>query len=270
LARVLTALVGAPDNVQPYLEIGVRLLKDAGPLSSLVVAPGIWANWISGCASVDESVGLCISKTWEATDPYVKLTATWWEIFSTTVSYTYYSNPYSFTSSGNGEVGLSFYLNDSKWLGAFALNPNLLFAFDYATERTDTVRIYMGLGFAPGYTFLANSGFPVNVSLPMTFGISIKNFYTTRTVEPFPCPGFPQFQCSRSSFQNQTFGYFSGGPLISMPLKFLPASLGNWTGQGGVQFLVLNSALAAQRRDVIPNRAGNFVPIGSVGLSLTY
>ena len=79
--------------------------------------------------------------------------------------------------------------------------------------------------------------------------------------------------------QNQTFGYFSGGPLISMPLKFIPASLGNWTLQGGVQFLALNSALATTNSRLLDPfsffergkaNGSNFVPIGSVGLSLTY
>jgi hypothetical protein len=64
--------------------------------------------------------------------------------------------------------------------------------------------------------------------------------------------------------QNQTFGYFSGGPLFTLPLKFIPNTFGNWALKGGVQFLKLNSNLKTV------NFNDSFVPIGSVGLSLTY
>src|SRR5262245_63184742 len=36
------------NNVQPYAEIGFRLLENMGPLTSLSVAPGIWANLHTG------------------------------------------------------------------------------------------------------------------------------------------------------------------------------------------------------------------------------
>jgi hypothetical protein len=151
----------------------------------------------------------------------------------------------SFTSYA--DVGLGFSLNDSKWLGAFALNPSLLFAFETKGEAlaADGQKgIYMGIGLAPRYTFFENSSFPVNVSLPMTFGFSVKDYYTVNG-------------------QNQTFGYFSGGPLITLPLKFIPSTFGNWALKGGVQFLKLNSNLKTV------NFNDSFVPIGSVGLSLT-
>lgn len=232
------------NNVQPYAEIGFKLLDNVGPLSSLVIAPGIWNNWHYGGGTVVEPSD---PKFWFESDLYIKLTATWWEVFSTGVTYTYYTSPNnSFTSYA--DVGLSFSLSDSKWLGAFALNPSILFAFETKGEAlaADGKKgIYMGIGLAPGYTFFENSSFPVNISVPMTFGFSLKDYYTV-------------------AGQNQTFGYFSGGPLITMPLKFIPSSFGSWSLKGGVQFLVLNSNLKAI------NFNDNFAPIGSVGLSLTY
>jgi len=252
---------GSP-NLQPYLELGVKLLKDAGPLSSLVIAPGIWTNWNDGSRTDFDR-----EEFW-LTLPYFKATATWWETLSTTVTYTYYKSVGS--SSGLNEVGLGFGLNDAKWLGAFAFNPNLLLAFDFETEEALTgslpsYRVYMGLGLAPGYTFFESSRLPVNISVPMTFGFSVKDFYVQRRVSRCPAVITAGFgNCVTFEDQNQAFGYFSGGPLISMPLKFIPASFGSWTLQGGVQFLALNSALAAR------NDQRSFVPIGSVGLSLTY
>jgi hypothetical protein len=232
------------NNVQPYGEIGFKLLDNVGPLTSLVIAPGVWNNWHYGGGTVVEPSD---PQFWYEADLYIKLTATWWEVFTTSVTYTYYVSPNdSFTSYA--DVGLGFSLNDSKWLGAFALNPSLLFAFETKGEAlaADGQKgIYMGIGLAPGYTFFENSSFPVNVSLPMTFGFSLKDYYTVNG-------------------QNQTFGYFSGGPLFTLPLKFIPNTFGNWALKGGVQFLKLNSNLKTV------NFNDSFVPIGSVGLSLTY
>ena len=234
------------NNVQPYGEIGFRILENMGPLTSLTASPGVWNNWhYGGGTLVDESD----PKFWTEADLYFKLNAVWWEVLSTSVTYTYYTSPNN-TFPSFSDVGLGFALNDSKWLGAFAVNPSILFAFETTGEALPSSPdgkkgIYMGIGFAPGYTFFADSSFPVNISAPMTFGFSLKDYYTVNG-------------------QNQTFGYFSGGPLISMPLKFIPGTFGNWSIKAGVQFLVLNSNLKAV------NTNDGFVPIGSVGLSLTY
>jgi hypothetical protein len=232
------------NNVQPYGEIGFKLLQDMGPLTHLQIGGGFWNNWHYGGGTVVEPSD---PKFWYEADVYAKVNAIWWDALTTGVTYTYYTSPNGgFTSYA--DVGLYANLNDSKWLGAFALNPSIIFAFETKGEALPAdgkKGIYMGIGLAPGYTFFADSSFPVNISAPMTFGFSLKDYYTVNGV-------------------NQTFGYFSGGPLITMPLKFIPSTFGNWSLKAGVQFLVLNSNLKAV------NSNEGFVPIGSVGLSLTY
>jgi hypothetical protein len=243
--RGIAGVQNGGSNVQPYAEIGFKLLEDAGPLTSLVITPGIWNNFQYG----DEGrlVEPNDPRFWFEADLYARLSATWWEVFSTGVTYTYYTSPNdSFTTYA--DVGLSFGLNDAKWLGNFALNPSLLFAFETKGEALvsdDNKGIYMGIGLAPGYTFLADSAQPFNVSLPMTGGFSIKDYYTVNG-------------------QNQTWGYFSGGPLFTMPLKFVPADFGSWSLRAGVQFLFLNSNLKSV------NTGDSFTPIGNIGLTMTY
>lgn len=231
-------------NVQPYAEIGFKLLEDVGPLSSLVFAPGIWNNFHYGDGTV---VDPSDPRFWFESDLYLKLTATWRDVLTTAITYTYYTSPNdSFPTFA--DVGVSFGLNDSKWLGNFALNPSLLFAFETKGEAlvsaNDKKGIYMGLGLAPGYTFFTDSTTPLNVSLPMTFGFSLKDYYTVDG--------------------GQTFGYFSGGPLFTAQLKFIPPEYGNWSLRAGVQLLVLNSNLETV------NSGESFVPIGSIGLAMTY
>jgi hypothetical protein len=233
-------------NVQPYAEIGFKLLDNVGPLSSLVIAPGIWNNFQYG--EDGRLVEPSDPRFWFESDLYLKLSATWWDVLTTGVTYTYYTSPNdSFTTYA--DVGLGFSLNDSKWLGAFALNPSLLFAFETKGEALVSgdgdKGIYMGLGLAPSYTVYEDPSLSFNVSAPMTFGFSVKDYYTV-------------------DGKNQTFGYFSGGPLFTFGLKFIPASFGNWALKAGVQFLVLNSNLQTI------NTGDSFVPIGSVGVSMSY
>ena len=79
----------------------------------------------------------------------------------------------------------------------------------------------------------------------MTFGFSLKDYYTV-------------------DGKNQGFGYFSGGPLFTAQLKFIPSTFGNWALRAGVQFLVLITNLEKV------NTNDSFVPIGSVGVAMTY
>jgi hypothetical protein len=232
-------------NVQPYAEIGFKLLDSVGPLSSLTIAPGIWNNFQYG--DDGRLVEPSDPRFWFEADLYAKLTATWWEVFTTGVTYTYYTSPND-SFSTYADVGLSFSLNDAKWLGAFALNPSLLFAFETKGEALvsdDKKGIYMGLGLAPGYTVFDGDSLSFNVSAPLTFGFSVKDYYTV-------------------DGKNQTFGYFSGGPLFTFGLKSIPAAYGTWSLKAGVQFLVLNSNLQTV------NTGDSFVPIGSVGVAMTY
>jgi hypothetical protein len=217
-------------NVQPYAEIGFKLLDNVGPLSSVVIAPGIWNNFQYG--EDGRLVEPSDPRFWFESDLYLKLSATWLDVFTTGVTYTYYTSPND-SFSTYADVGLNLSLNDSKWLGAFALSTD------------GNKGIYMGLSLTPGYTFFEDSSLSFTVSAPLTFGFSVKDYYTV-------------------DGENQTFGYFSGGPLFTFGLKFIPASFGNWLLKAGVQFLVLNTNLKTV------NTNDSFVPIGSVGVAMTY
>jgi hypothetical protein len=77
---------------------------------------------------------------------------------------------------------MNFSLNDSKWLGAVALNPSLFFAFETKGEALGSADrkkgIYMSLGLAPGYTVFEDSSVSFNVSAPLTFAFSVKDYNT--------------------------------------------------------------------------------------------
>jgi hypothetical protein len=109
------------------------------------------------------------------------LSATWWEVFTTGVTYNYYTSPNN-TFNSFANVEMNFSLNDSKWLGAVALNPSLFFAFETKGEALASADrnkgIYMSLGLAPGYTVFEDSSVSFNVSAPLTFAFSVKDYNT--------------------------------------------------------------------------------------------
>jgi hypothetical protein len=233
------------DNVQQYLEVRFRLLEDAGPLTSLTLAGGNWNDFRSGGDSNSDP------RWWFEANLYARLTALWWNVLTTGVTFTYYDSP-SNSFRSQSDIAVNVALNDTKWLGAFALNPSIVFAFQTHNHFVPTAKddgIFMGLGLAPGYTFWKDSRLPLNVSLPMTFGFSVRDYYTT------------------ADGKNQTWGYFQGGPQFTTPLKFLGRAFGDWTFKAGVQFLELGENL--RQIDGRTNKNG-YVPIGNVGFSMTY
>ena len=86
------------NNAPPYAEIGFKLLKNVGPLSALVLAPGTWNNGHYGGGTAVEASD---PKFGYESDP--RLTATWWEVFPTGVTYTYCTSPERGISLRTGE-----------------------------------------------------------------------------------------------------------------------------------------------------------------------
>jgi hypothetical protein len=107
------------NNVQPYGEIGFRILENKGPLTSLTASPGIWNNWHWGGGLLVEPAD---PDFWTEADLYFKLNAVWWEVLSTSVTYTYYTSPND-TFTSYSDVGLGFALSDAKWLGGVCAEP---------------------------------------------------------------------------------------------------------------------------------------------------
>ena len=109
-----------------------------------------------------------------------------------------------------------------------------------------TRAVYAQIGIAPGYTFLADSAYPIAVSVPLAVGLSLSDYYEFGTGS------------------DDTFGFFSGGVTVSVPLAFIPPAFGKWLIKGGVQVLYLDDNLTAI------NNGDRTQVIGTVGLAFTY
>jgi hypothetical protein len=231
--------------IQPYGELSFKLLENIGPLTALTLTGGVWNSLHWG--PTGESGVRVDPEVWYELDFYGKLMATLFEDFTTGVIYTAYISPNDSFETVQ-EVAFSLAYNDSKLLGPFALNPNLLVAFE-TKGQADAGRhrgVYLQAGIAPSYTLWAEQRYPVTLALPVTLGLSLSEYY--------------EF----GRFEDKTFGYLAVGGTVSVPLAFIPADFGKWQVKGGIQWLHLGDNLKAV------NSGDRNEIIGTVGIAFTY
>ncbi len=231
-------------NFQPYGSVAFKLIENMGPLTALTATPGIWNNWHAGGGNLVEPVD---PEFWYEADLYFTLAATLVERVTLGLTYTAYTSPNDSFGTVQ-ELAFVLTVNDSQWLGAFALNPSFLVAGEL-TGQADAGRargVYLQLGIAPSYTFAPESPYPLTVSFPVTLGLSASNYYEFATGD------------------NPAFGYVQFGPAVAVPLGFIPKSFGAWVVKGALELLVLGDTLEALN----DNEAVK--PIGRIGVSVVY
>ncbi len=145
------------------------------------------------------------------------------------------------------ELDFQVSLNDSEWLGKWALNPYVLFAaeFDNTAVGNDS-GVYNEIGVRPGMTLIDSETYPISVALPLKVGLSVSDYFES------------------PSGNDNTFGYFQGGPVFSMPLAFIPPEFGSWGVAAGVSVYAFGSNLEAY------NRGNNPWVVGTTSLTFSY
>jgi hypothetical protein len=232
--------------LQPYGELGIKLVDQAGALTSLTVTGGVWNSFHTGPTGSDSPTA-SDPKVWYEFDGYVRLSAVLWEDLTTYALYTAYVSPNDAFGTVQ-EIALGVGYNDAKLLGLFALNPSVLIAFeiDGQADAGADNGVYVQIGIAPGYTFLAESAYPISISVPLSVGLSLSDYYEFGTGS------------------DDTFGYFSGGATVSVPLAFIPPAFGKWLVKAGVTVLYLGDNLKTV------NDGDRVQVIGTAGLAFTY
>jgi hypothetical protein len=232
--------------LQPYGELTFKLVENAGALTALSLTAGIWNSLHTGPSGSDNPTA-SEPKVWYELDGYFKLSAVLFEDLTASAIYTAYLSPNNAFDSVQ-EIAFGFSYNDAKLLGPFALNPSLLIAFEFDGQADAGAQegVYAQLGIAPAYTFLADSTYPLTLSVPLAVGLSLSDYYEFGTGS------------------DDTFGYFSAAATLSVPLAFVPPEFGKWVVKGGIQVLFLGDNLKAI------NDGDEVQVIGSLGLAFTY
>ena len=234
--------------MQPYFNLTLKLFEaDEGVLTGVNFTTGIWNSLHWGPTGDKDLVG--DPHNWYEADVTAGLSAIFFKDLTFGVTYTAYTSPNGFFNTVQ-EISLGLSYNDSKLLGPFALNPSLLVAFE-VEGQADAGRhegVYLQLGLAPGLTLFEKSTYPVTLTFPLTLGLSLSDYY-----ERIGIGG-----------SDDTFGYFSMGVNVAVPLAFIPPSFGTWQVKAGVQGLFLGDNLKAA------NRNDGTEIIGTIGIAFTY
>lgn len=200
---------------QPYLDLYFKLYEGTGFINKVQLNLGLWSS-IHSHVQPDGSTDT--TRNWYEFDYTPGIAITFAKNFTFTASYFEFDSP---SSSFDTARSLNFNLayDDTDLLGAFALHPH----FTYLREITAPGFAGLGpngnyfeIGLAPSHTFGI-----VTLTIPLTLGLGSEHFY-----------------------QSDTYGYFSAGAQLSVPISFIPDCFGKWTFSGGYTYYNLGAAVA--------------------------
>lgn len=227
--------------IQPYLDLGFEIND------WLSIYVGTWNSIITS----DDDLGGAGDENWYEADWYAGVSIALPENFSLDVAYVILYGP----SIGNEfaeEFDITVAYDDSElWGGDFALNPYVMLAIEveggsdgFATSGDEG--IYLELGVAPSFEIIPDGEFPVTLTVPVTVGIGIDDYYNA------------------SGSGGDGLGFVSVGLDFSVPLNFIPAEFGSWSAHAGVTYLHLSEA------EVFDEKGDDSHVIGTFGFGFEY
>jgi len=228
---------------QPYGGVTFRLAEDIGygVIDNIDFSLGSWNSVQS-----EQTLAVSGPANWFESDVLVGFTVGLWGFVSTNISYAAYTFPNGAFPVAQ-ELDWTIAFDDSELLGAFALNPSMLWAFEVDnTAFGDQEGIYLGLGVKPSVVLFEEAEYPLTLALPLTVGLSVSDYYEV--------PGE----------SDDTFGYFDAGLVASVPLSFISSDYGSWSASAAVDYMALSGTLADA------NKGNGGYWIGKAGIAFSY
>ncbi|WP_428386279.1 TorF family putative porin [Mucisphaera sp.] len=228
--------------LQPYATVTVDLYED----DTFTVAGyvGTWNSFQYNDAASNDP--------WYEQDVFVGVTVGLPEGLTLDVSYVNYYSP----RGGAGfaeEFAFVLGYDDSELLGEFAFSPYALLAleFDGGADGGADTGTYLELGGEFALNVLQSEDYPVDLTIPFAVGFSIADYYES------------------GNAGDEDFGFIQVGLVASTPLAFIPAEYGEWSASAGIHLLFMGDA-ASDIGEGVVHGSGDVVPIGTVGISLSY
>jgi hypothetical protein len=187
-------------SIWPYVDLGIPTFSGDGALKAVTINLGTW-NALH--TELDDN-------KWYEADLYATL-GLGFSKGTLSFNYTSYMSPGDYFAHVK-EFGIKAAFDDSAALGAGALNPYALVAFELGDASADGGTgkgTYVELGVAPGY-----SGMQASIAFPIKVGLSASDYY--------------EFGTGTDS----KFGYFSVAGIVTVPMG------ANWNVHGGGEYQV--------------------------------
>jgi hypothetical protein len=163
------------------------------------------------------------ARDWEEFDWDPGVSVTFAQKFTLLAQYFEFDSPAgAFPTTRSIDANLTY--DDSWLLGAFSLHPHATVLYELGAPGYAGLQPkgwYYEFGIAPSYTLLPKSNYPITIAIPNTLGLGDDH-------------GF---------YGNNTFGYYSVGPSISVPLAFIPAGFGSWTVTAAYTYYYLGTTI---------------------------
>ncbi|HWP67601.1 MAG TPA: hypothetical protein VNO26_17010 [Candidatus Limnocylindria bacterium] len=234
---------------QPYLTVSANLysvddydLGRDGPVNSVSLFAGTWASLHSEhTGSTDNNTPVFYENDWLGgmnVGLFNKLTAGF--------SYVAYTSP-SDAFRTVQEFDLNLALDDSEWLGTFALYPSAVVAYEFDKRALgEDNGAYLQLGIRPAFEVIKSERYPVTLAIPIVAGFSLNDYYET------------------NGSNDETWGYTTFGLVGSIPLAFIPEDYGSWAFTMGATLYTFNHNLQEINDDDDP------WVVGTAGISISY
>jgi hypothetical protein len=233
---------------QPYANIGFKVYEGEGAVNNVTINTGVWSSF------QEEN-----RPNHYETDFTLGVSATLFEKWTASATYIWYTYQ-SLVDVQELDIKLAY--NDAGlWpeIGGqqVSLQPYVLIAFETQNQAdlggTNDYGTYLELGISPSYVVEVSKEYPLTLSLPVTLGLSLSDYYQTS-----PTTG------------DDTFGFFSVGLKGAIPLAFIPSSYGAWTFTAGVTCIWLgdDAALIGNINGV--SGTGDFDVVVTLGIGFVY
>ena len=200
---------------QPYLDLYIKLYSGDGFINSVSAQLSFWADIGSNHSTA--AAGSTVPD-WYEFDWDPGMSVVFAKSFTLTVQYFEFDSPAgTFNTARSINANLAY--DDSGLLGAFALHPHFTVLYELGAPGFAGLGgkgWYYEIGIAPSYTVLKSSQYPITFAVPCTVGLGDNG-------------GFYAFVDGAGNVHNNSFGYFSVGPSVSVPLAFIPSGFGSWT-----------------------------------------
>ena len=206
----------------PYFDLGIALFSGDGGLKSAGVNIGTWNSLHTGDAGLDGP-----GQLWYQSDFYATFAFGFGGGTSVGATWTSYTSPNGLFTTVK-EIAFKVGVDDSSYLGGWAVKPYALFAFELDTEegigQADgglEAGKYLELGVSPGF------GFPhATIAVPVKVGLSLGDYYETVSVAAN----------GDLTSEDDTFGFFSVAGTVTVPFTSMPTKFGAWNVHGGVEY----------------------------------
>jgi hypothetical protein len=223
-------------TIQPLLLAFLNLYEGDGFISSFKFVGGVWNDFGTKAVSEHAPFGSEPKTHYTEIDPILGVSVGFAKTATLSVTYTsFVEQILDITTSHHLETKLA--LDDSKWLGPFALHPYALFWKELEGKSTAATVPYAVFGPSP---FTGSKSAP-GEGYYFEFGVAPS--YTIKPLADLKLEAPCRILLPSDDFYGEwyhnssTVGLYELGVKASLPLKFMPKGYGFWDIHAGYKYM---------------------------------